>query len=94
MMENLTDIQLLETWKEALQGDLDLVQGKIDVELEKKHEKEAKLTKQLHPILARIAKHQRRVDDIKVKMNEIDNNIAKLKDENQNQEDNKEENQP
>ena len=78
-MDNSTDIELLNSWKDALLGDLENVQNKIDIELEKKHDKEAKLAKQLQPILARIAKHQRRYDDIKVKINSVDDEIEKLK---------------
>ena len=78
--ENKDTKQLLNEWKSILQTDIEKFQGYIDIQIELKQKKEAKLTKQLHPILGKIATHQRRIDDIKYKMLEIDKEL-----ENQNE---------
>lgn len=77
----MNNIGLLESWKDTLRGDLEKTQEKIDFELKKKHQREERLVNQLRPILAKIAKYQRRHDEIKNKINEIDKEINKIKTE-------------
>lgn len=72
-------LELLEAWKNAVQGDIDEYQALVDEQVKKKQIIEERVAKKLRPILNKINTFQKFVDNFTLKMNKINEQIKKIK---------------
>lgn len=77
-VSNEEKIELLKSWREEVQKDIDVYQGLVDKQVKRKKDIEEKAAKKLRPILKKISIFQKFVDSFTNKKNKINEEIEKI----------------